>query len=225
MTRKDIGLRIIKGPHPGTWNFQGGAKWTIYAPCKNIVMLSNLGDPVPPFSCKWSYMKRKVIGLESIEGHYPGTWKFQGGILKINFALCQNMVILSCLVLEIRSLHFYVYCHMKRKNIGFGSINFLLALLYQNFWCSCSGDTKVKLASNASNASNKLNSNNDFVYVYRLKELRKSESDFEFNQNTNLLNNFISFIALKIYKYKMFCRIENIQETEASLINNVKNAP
>lgn len=45
---------------------------------------------------------------------------------------------------------------------------------------------------------------------------------FEFNQNTNLLNNFISFIALKIYKYKMFCRIENTQETEASLINNVK---
>ena len=45
---------------------------------------------------------------------------------------------------------------------------------------------------------------------------------FEFNQNTNLLNNFISFIALKIYKYKMFCRIENLQETEVSLINNVK---
>ena len=45
---------------------------------------------------------------------------------------------------------------------------------------------------------------------------------FEFNQNTNLLNNFISFIALKIYKYKMFCRIQNLQETEFSLTNNVK---
>ena len=45
---------------------------------------------------------------------------------------------------------------------------------------------------------------------------------FEFNQNINLLNNSISFIALKIYKYKMFCRIENIQETEASLNNNVR---
>ena len=29
-----------------------------------------------------------------------------------------------------------------------------------------------------------------------------------FNQNTNLLNNSISFIALKTYKYKMFCGIE-----------------
>ena len=45
---------------------------------------------------------------------------------------------------------------------------------------------------------------------------------FEFNQNTNLLNNFISFIALKIYKYKRFCRIENLQETEFSLWNNVE---
>ena len=46
---------------------------------------------------------------------------------------------------------------------------------------------------------------------------------FEFNQNTNLLNNFIFFIALKIYKYKMFCRIESLQETEFSLTMS-KNA-
>ena len=45
---------------------------------------------------------------------------------------------------------------------------------------------------------------------------------FELNQNTNLLNNFISFVALKIFKYKMFCRIENLQETEFYLTNNVK---
>ena len=45
---------------------------------------------------------------------------------------------------------------------------------------------------------------------------------FECNQNTNLLNNFIFFIALKIYKFKMFCRVENLQETWFSLTNNVK---
>ncbi|XP_056008394.1 uncharacterized protein LOC125674557 [Ostrea edulis] len=45
---------------------------------------------------------------------------------------------------------------------------------------------------------------------------------FECNQSTRLLNNFISFIALKIYKYKMFCRLSNLEETEYSISNHVK---
>ena len=42
MKRKVIGLGNIEGPYPGTWNFLCGSKGTIYAPCKNIVMLSCL---------------------------------------------------------------------------------------------------------------------------------------------------------------------------------------
>ena len=41
------------------------------------VILSTLKDPVTPFSCIWSSMKQKVIGLGNIEGPYPGTWIFQ----------------------------------------------------------------------------------------------------------------------------------------------------
>ena len=112
MKRKDIGLGNIEGPYPGAWNFQGGSKGTIFAPCQNIVMLSCLVwkiRPPPPFSCVWSYMKRKVIGLGNIEGPYPGAWNFQGGAKRTIYAPCKNIVMLSCLVWKIRSPHFHVY--------------------------------------------------------------------------------------------------------------------
>ena len=74
MKRKVIGLGNIEGPYPGAGNFQGGSKGTIYAPCKNIVMLSCLVWKIrpAPFSCICSFMKRKVIGLGNIKGPYPG---------------------------------------------------------------------------------------------------------------------------------------------------------
>ena len=165
---KDIGLGNIEGPYAGAWNFQGGVFRTIYAPCKNIVMLSclvwviwppffmymfvyeakrhrarkhrrplprgmkfsgwvkgnnlrplfkysdvilsSLEDTAPPpFSGICSSMKRKVIGLGNIEGPYPGAWNFQDGSKGTIYAPCKNIVMLSCLVWKMRSLHFHVY--------------------------------------------------------------------------------------------------------------------
>ena len=37
-------------------------------------------------------------------------------------------------------------------------------------------------------------------------------------ENVMFLNNVISFVALKIYKFKMFCRLEQLEESE----NNVR---
>ena len=37
-----------------------------------------------------------------------------------------------------------------------------------------------------------------------------------------MLNNFISFIAFKIYKYKMFCRVTNEKETLFGIQNYIK---
>lgn len=47
--------------------------------------------------------------------------------------------------------------------------------------------------------------------------------DFILNvtKKTRLFNSLISFVALKIYKYKMFCRLESLDETEYNLINYV----
>ena len=112
MKRKVIGLGNIEGPYPGTWNFQGESKGTIYTSCKNIVMLSRLVWKIrspPQFPCIWSSMKRKVIGLGNIEGPYPGAWNFQGRIFGTIYAPCKNIVMLSCLVWKIRSPHFNVY--------------------------------------------------------------------------------------------------------------------
>lgn len=44
------------------------------------------------------------------------------------------------------------------------------------------------------------------------------------NDKIKSLNLLISFIAYKIYKYKMFCRIESLQETETDVLRSVKNA-
>ena len=67
------------------------------------------GRSTPPFSCIWSYMKRKVIGFGNIKGPYPGAWNFQGGAKGTIYAPCKNIVMLSCLVWKIRSPHFHVY--------------------------------------------------------------------------------------------------------------------
>ena len=111
MKRKVIGLGNIEGPYPGAWNFSDGSKGIIYAHCLNIVMLSCLVWKIrsPPFSCVWSYMRRKVIGLGNIEGPYPGAWNFQGGAKGTIYAPCKNIVMLCCLVWKIRSPHFHVY--------------------------------------------------------------------------------------------------------------------
>ena len=63
----------------------------------------------PPFSCIWSYMRRKVIGLGNIEGPYPRAWNFQGRMFWTIYAPCKNIVMLPCLVWKIRSPHFNVY--------------------------------------------------------------------------------------------------------------------
>ena len=46
-----------------------------------------------------------------------------------------------------------------------------------------------------------------------------------FNESSNkviFLNNLISFTALKIYKYKMFCRLEHLDETEYNIRIHLK---
>ena len=46
----------------------------------------------------------------------------------------------------------------------------------------------------------------------------------EKNDKTFFFNNFISFIAFKIYKYKMYCRIHNKTEDEIGLKCYIKNS-
>ena len=48
---------------------------------------------------------------------------------------------------------------------------------------------------------------------------------FYFEQNSKLcfLNTVISFLAFKIYKYKMYCRLQNKVEQESMLVSYVKN--
>ena len=45
---------------------------------------------------------------------------------------------------------------------------------------------------------------------------------YENTQNVRTLNNLISYIACRIYKRKMFCRLENLPETEYSILNDLK---
>ena len=45
----------------------------------------------------------------------------------------------------------------------------------------------------------------------------------ENNSKVKLLNNVISFVALKIYKYKMYCRLEQIVESERHISMHIKN--
>lgn len=46
--------------------------------------------------------------------------------------------------------------------------------------------------------------------------------NYECDQKTRLFNNLISFVALKIDKYKMLCTLESLDETEYNLRNYVK---
>ena len=41
-------------------------------------------------------------------------------------------------------------------------------------------------------------------------------------EKISLFNTIISFVAYRIYKYKMWCRLENIPETEFNITYNVK---
>lgn len=45
---------------------------------------------------------------------------------------------------------------------------------------------------------------------------------FEKNEKTLFLNSLISLIACKIYKYKMYCRIENKDEKSQEICNHIK---
>ena len=121
--RKDTGLGNIDGPYPAAWNCQGGIFGSIYAPCKNIGMLSflvlKIRSPPPIFECIWSSMKRKDIGLGNIKGPYPGAWNFQGEAKGTIYAPCKYIVMLSCLVWKIWSPPFSgIWSSMKRKVIG-----------------------------------------------------------------------------------------------------------
>ena len=44
----------------------------------------------------------------------------------------------------------------------------------------------------------------------------------EVNKKTIIYNNMISFIAFKIYKYKMYSRVKNERETEYGLREYIK---
>jgi hypothetical protein len=43
------------------------------------------------------------------------------------------------------------------------------------------------------------------------------------SETTVVFNLLLSFVALKIYKYKMFCRLENKEETSQALLYNLKS--
>ena len=76
--------RKHRRPLPRGLKFSGWSFWDNLRPCKIIVMLCCVvwENQSPPFSCIWSYMKRKDIGLGNIEDPYPGAWNLQGGALK-----------------------------------------------------------------------------------------------------------------------------------------------
>ena len=44
----------------------------------------------------------------------------------------------------------------------------------------------------------------------------------EENRKISLFNTILSFVAYRIYKYKLWCRLENIPETEFNITYNVK---
>ena len=46
---------------------------------------------------------------------------------------------------------------------------------------------------------------------------------YEDNNKVVLLNNLLSYVACRIYKYKMFCRINSLQESEISICQNLKS--
>ena len=46
----------------------------------------------------------------------------------------------------------------------------------------------------------------------------------EENSKVALYNTLLSFIAYRIYKYKMYCRIDNINETEYNVKCSVRNS-
>ena len=44
----------------------------------------------------------------------------------------------------------------------------------------------------------------------------------EFNDKVSMLNDLISFIACRIYKFKMYCRLELLDETEYTIRCHLK---
>ena len=87
------------------WSEKSSGSDTSKAPTQGpeIYRVEFFGQFTPPvkiqFSCIWSSMKRYVIGLSL---QYPGAWDFQGGSKGTFYIQCLNIVMLSCLVLEIR---------------------------------------------------------------------------------------------------------------------------
>ena len=45
----------------------------------------------------------------------------------------------------------------------------------------------------------------------------------ETNEKVNILNNILSVIACRLYKYKMYCRLESLDETEYSIRYHLKS--
>ena len=45
----------------------------------------------------------------------------------------------------------------------------------------------------------------------------------EDNSKIEVLNTTISFVACKIYKYKMYCRLESLEEREIDIHNHLKH--
>ena len=111
-SEKSLGSETSNTPTQGPNNFRVES-FGVYAPCKNIVMLSCLVWEIsPPFSCISSYIKRKDIGLGNIEDPNQGDWNFQWGVFGTIYALCKIIVILSCLVWKIGYSHFHVHVYL-----------------------------------------------------------------------------------------------------------------
>ena len=46
----------------------------------------------------------------------------------------------------------------------------------------------------------------------------------ERNKKSTSLNTLISYVAYRIYKYKMYCRKESLKETETGIQNHIKES-
>ena len=46
----------------------------------------------------------------------------------------------------------------------------------------------------------------------------------ERNKNCTSLNTLIFYIAYRIYKYKMYCRLESLKETDTGIQNHIKES-
>ena len=47
---------------------------------------------------------------------------------------------------------------------------------------------------------------------------------YEKSEKVSMLNNLISYVACRMYKYKMFCRLETLEESEYAIRYNLKSS-